>query len=168
MGCTNGPNDPVYPYHTMYDTYHWMATYGDPGFRYHTAMGQYLALLAYHLADDEVLPLDIPNYTAEMRSYYEDLLEVIAGADAQLDTTELSDALAQFEVRAGEIVALTAKATESHDEELIRVVNRKLRDFQRGFTSQGGLPTREFFQHVIFAPGVDTGTYTCLSLNGCT
>ncbi|KAG7001495.1 glutamate carboxypeptidase [Physcia stellaris] len=31
------------------------------------------------------------------------------------------------------------------------------RDFQRGFTSVGGLPEREFYKHVVNAPGIDTG-----------
>lgn len=34
MGAGGGPNDPVYPYHSNYDSYHWMATFGDPGTHY--------------------------------------------------------------------------------------------------------------------------------------
>ena len=39
----------------------------------------------------------------------------------------------------------------------VQLLNAKLRDFQRAFTSQGGLPGREFYRHVVFAPGLDTG-----------
>jgi len=47
------------------------------------------------------------------------------------------------------------------------VQNHKARDFSRGFTSQGGLPTREFYQHTIFAPGRDTG-YAPVTFPGIT
>lgn len=40
MGSGGGPDDPVYHYHSNYDSYHWMATYGDPGFLSHQSMAQ--------------------------------------------------------------------------------------------------------------------------------
>ena len=40
MGSTAGPEDPVYHYHSAYDSYHWMATFGDPGFVTHKSMAQ--------------------------------------------------------------------------------------------------------------------------------
>lgn len=49
MGSDPGPTDAVYHYHSDYDSYHWMATYGDPGFLTHKAMGQYLTLMGRSL-----------------------------------------------------------------------------------------------------------------------
>lgn len=157
MGSSNGPDDPVYHYHSNYDTYHWMSTYGDPGFLVHKAMGQYLTLLAYHLADDELIPYDLPNYHTQVQTYYDELRTAIDDSGEELDTAELADAIAVFKTRTDEVAALQRQATDRADPELLQVVNRKYRDFQRGFTSQGGLPDREFFQHVLFAPGLDTG-----------
>lgn len=134
-----------------------MATYGDPGFRVHTAMGQYLTLLAYHLSTEDLLPFDIPNYAEQMQLYYDELLTVINSTSSQLDTSELLAAIDVFETRAAEVVALQGQAQATGDAALLEVVNRKYKDFSRGFTSQGGLPDREFFQHVLFAPGLDTG-----------
>ena len=45
---------PVYHYHSNYDSYHWMTTYGDPNFRTHKVMGQYLTLLTYNLATQDI------------------------------------------------------------------------------------------------------------------
>src|SRR5438876_8361421 len=45
-------------YHSMYDSYHWMTTFGDPGFREHQAVARLVAALAARLANDDVLPLD--------------------------------------------------------------------------------------------------------------
>ena len=134
-----------------------MSTYGDPGFHYHAAMGQYLSLLAYHLASDEIVPYDLPVYSTALHSYYDELQETINGTNQTLDTSELSAAIAQFETSADEATSLKNQAFSSNDAALKTVINQKFRDFQRGFTSAGGLPDREFFRHVVNAPGLDTG-----------
>ncbi|KAL8967440.1 MAG: hypothetical protein Q9197_005427 [Variospora fuerteventurae] len=157
MGSDQGADDPVYHYHSNYDSYHWMATFGDPGYHYHAAMGQYLTLLAYHLANDEMIPYDLPAYTAALRSYYEELLATIDSTSETVDTEELAAVITQFETSANEAMALMDQAVSTDDAALKTVVNRKFRDFQRGFTSAGGLPDREFYKHVVNAPGIDTG-----------
>lgn len=134
-----------------------MTTYGDPGFHYHAAMGQYLTLLAYHIANDEIIPYDLPVYSTALHSYYDDLQETIKSTNQTLDTSELFAAITEFETSANEATALKNQAVSSNDDALKTVVNQKFRDFQRGFTSAGGLPEREFFKHVVNAPGIDTG-----------
>lgn len=159
MGSDAGPKDPIYHYHSNYDSYHWMTTFGDPGFLTHKNMGQYLSLLAYHLASEDLVPLSPVNYATQMDLYYTELRGVIANATQDVDTSELREAIDTFRGQAQEVVALQKLAVGMGDEALVGVVNGKLRDFQRGFTSQGGLPGREFYQHVVFAPGLDTGEY---------
>lgn len=160
MGSDGGPTDPLYPYHSNYDSYHWMSTYGDPGFHHHEAMGQYLSLLAYNLATAELLPFNLPNYADQMDLYFDELSEVISSSSGNLSVSDLRDAIDTFRIQANEVVQLSEQAVSSNDTELMRVVNHKFRDFQRGFTSQGGLVNREFYQHTIFAPGIDTGEYS--------
>ncbi|KAF6831179.1 glutamate carboxypeptidase-like protein 2 [Colletotrichum plurivorum] len=167
VGSSGGAGDPIWHYHSNYDTYHWMANFGDPGFQVHAAMGQYLALLAFHLADDEVLPVDLPNYASELSAYLEDLSEYVESEGEELDLTELSDAIDIFAARADEVKALERLAVATNDTDLITVVNHKYRDFQRGFISQGGLPDREFYKHVVTAPGLDTG-YAAVLFPGIT
>ncbi|KAF1809800.1 N-acetylated-alpha-linked acidic dipeptidase-like protein 2 [Eremomyces bilateralis CBS 781.70] len=167
VGSDQGAGDPIYHYHSNYDTWHWMTTYGDPGFPVHKAVGQYLSLLAYHLADDEVVPFDLPNYTVELKKYFDAVEKTISSTSGSVDLTELTHAIDEFERRAIEIKALEQKALEGEDADLLLVVNHKYRDFQRGFTSQGGFPEREFYQHVAFAPGLDTG-YAPVTFPGIT
>ena len=157
IGAGGGPNDPVYHYHSNYDSYHWMATFGDPGFHTHKAIGQYLTLLLYHLVSDPSLPLEPAAYTAELKTYLSELNTTIASTNGTLDLTNLTEAISVFENSAQQFNELRAQAISTNDTELLTVVNHKARDFSRGFTSQGGLPGREFFQHLIFAPGLDTG-----------
>ncbi|KAJ3456577.1 hypothetical protein MRS44_016600 [Fusarium solani] len=167
VGSSGGPGDPIWHYHSNYDTYHWMATFGDPGFHVHASQGQYLALIAYHLASDEILPIDTQNYAVELRAYYDDLVEYTEGAGADLDLSELDEAIKHFKKSADEVKALEKIAVERNDEILKKVVNHKYRDFQRGFISQGGLPNREFYKHVVTAPGLDTG-YAAVTFPGIT
>jgi N-acetylated-alpha-linked acidic dipeptidase len=159
MGSEGGPTDPLYPYHSNYDSYHWMATFGDPGFHVHEAMGQYLSLLAYNLATAELIPFNVPNYADQMDIYFDELTEVISSSSSNVSVSELRDAIDTFRTQANEVVELSQLAVSSNDTELLQVVNHKYRDFQRGFTSQGGLANREFYQHTIFAPGIDTGKF---------
>lgn len=135
-----------------------MTAYGDPGFVVHKAMGQFLTLLAYHLADDPIIPFEVPNYTIQLRAYLEELRATVTEAGIELDVEPLAAAIDTFEDSADKIAALAAEATVTGDAVLVDRVNSKYRDFQRGFTSQGGLPDRDFFKHVVFAPGIDTGT----------
>ncbi|KAL8832430.1 MAG: hypothetical protein Q9170_004888 [Blastenia crenularia] len=157
VGTDQGVDDPVYHYHSDYDSYHWMSTYGDPGYHYHAAMGRYLSLLAYHLSTDEIIPYDLPAYTTALRTYYADLLTTINSASTTLDTSSLLAAISTFETSANATMALMQQAIATDDAALKTAVNHKLRDFQRGFTSAGGLPEREFYKHVVNAPGIDTG-----------
>ncbi|KAK0124773.1 hypothetical protein ONS96_008655 [Cadophora gregata f. sp. sojae] len=177
VGSGGGPTDPVWHYHSNYDTYHWMSTFGDPGFHLHSTMGQFLTLLTYHLSSDNLLPLDLPNYGVELQAYYEDLQDVISSSssptnstsssNSTLDTSSLLSAIQTFQARAKEVKDLEQQAILTNNSELITVVNHKYRDFQRGFVSQGGLPTREFYRHVVTSPGLDTG-YAAVTYAGIT
>lgn len=154
LGASAGPEDPVYHYHSNYDTYHWMSTFADPGYAYHKAIGQYVTLLTYHMANDEVLPLQSANYGVEMTSYLEDLQSTLEDAEADIDLSELVSAIEAFNTSASAFAELY---TSDMDEDTVALINTKLRDYQRGFVSNGGMPRREYFRHVVFAPGLDTG-----------
>lgn len=120
-------------------------------------MGQYLSLLIYTLSTAEVIPWNMPVYTEQLRVYYSTLQAVVNGTGKSLDLSRLSSAISTFDTAAQQVASLSVRAQASSDPALIDLVNHKFRDFQRGFVSQGGLPDREFYKHVVNAPGVDTG-----------
>jgi N-acetylated-alpha-linked acidic dipeptidase len=151
LGANRGPEDPVYHYHSNYDTYHWMSTFADPGFAYHKAIGQYVALLTYYMADSEILPLEPTNYGVEMTKYLTTLESTLEDEEADVDLAELISAIEAFNSSAS---ALSALYTDDAD---VTLINTKLRDYQRGFVSNGGMPGRPYFRHTVFAPGLDTG-----------
>lgn len=115
--------------------------------------------MAYNLASSDLIPFDLPNYSTQLEAYFEALGSTIkdAGATGDLDVSPLRNALDTFASAAKDVKAQEQQAQQSADPDLLSLVNHKYRDFQRGFVSQGGLPNREFYKHLIFAPGLDTG-----------
>lgn len=92
MGFKGGPTDPVYQYHSNYDSFHWMETYGDPGFKYHKAMAQLLSVITAELADSAVVPLNATDYADALASYVntiEDKLAHVTG-EAELNIASLA------------------------------------------------------------------------------
>lgn len=141
-----------------------MTTFGDPGFLAHKSMTQFMSLLAYSLADATVIPFNLTNYAVQLDAYYDDLQATINETATTLDTDPLRSAIDDFAQSALELEQQAGDALGADDAAQIDVVNHKYRDFQRGFVSQGGLPGREFFKHLIFAPGADTGEFwLCLN-----
>ncbi|EUC36308.1 hypothetical protein COCCADRAFT_88509 [Bipolaris zeicola 26-R-13] len=159
IGSDGGKTDPIYHYHSNYDSYAWMSRFGDPDFKLHKAIGQWLTLIAYHIADDALIPWDLPNAASILQSYLSELNETIADSElsADLDLAPLGDAIAEFEAQAANIARVAETAVGFQDAVMLGVVNAKYRDFSRGFASSGGLPGRETFKNVISAPGIDNG-----------
>lgn len=159
IGSDAGRTDPVYHYHGHYDSYAWMSRFGDPGFQIHTAMGQWLALIAYHVVDDVLIPWDLPNAGRVLRTLYEDLSDTITEAypDLGMDLSPIEEAITTFDVAAEHITSVAQLALAANDTVLIDVINSKYRDFHKGFASSGGLPGRPTFHNVISAPGLDNG-----------
>lgn len=62
-----------YPAHSSYENFEWMENVGDPGFVYHTLLGQVVALLVLELADRPVMPFDMTAYADKLASWVSDL-----------------------------------------------------------------------------------------------
>ncbi|THC93383.1 hypothetical protein EYZ11_007140 [Aspergillus tanneri] len=67
FGFLTGPGDPVFPYHSMYDTLEYMDKYGDPTWEYHVATAKVWGLLAARLAETPVLSFNVTDYAIAMK-----------------------------------------------------------------------------------------------------
>ncbi|EXL44410.1 hypothetical protein FOCG_13393 [Fusarium oxysporum f. sp. radicis-lycopersici 26381] len=154
-----GPKDTVYAYHTLYDTHRWMTEYADPGFHLHTAMGQFVTLLTYHIADDPLIPFDLTHAGSALRDIFEDLEEKLTDRfpSYNLDLTPLSSAVSSFEEAGKRISTLAKQALALNDTVLLSAVNARYKAFSRGFASEGLLPGRFSFYNIVSAPGLDSG-----------
>src|SRR5271156_1403793 len=53
-------------YHSLYDDFFWMKTFGDPTFAYHATLAKLLGTVALRLDEADVLPFDYPAYAWEI------------------------------------------------------------------------------------------------------
>ncbi|KDR83894.1 hypothetical protein GALMADRAFT_236366 [Galerina marginata CBS 339.88] len=76
-------HDPVYHYHSVFDSERWQEMYADPGFHRHVAVAKHLGLQTLRLASSPLLPFNTTHYAFEVESYL-DKVENIA-SQASLD-----------------------------------------------------------------------------------
>lgn len=150
MGYIADVGDPIYHYHSNYDSYHWMSTYADPTWNHHVAAGQFLGLLALNLAEQPLLPLNVTTYTGSLWWYYSKLEQTVEASNLELKLEPVHHAIKGFEKIAHKLMDFAGRIGGHHghyDYRKLRAINNRLKMFERGFVSQGGLPGREFYKH---------------------
>jgi N-acetylated-alpha-linked acidic dipeptidase len=146
-------------YHSMYDSYHWMNLFGDPGYRIHQATARLVAVLLARLANAPVLPLDYAAFGAELMRFVAPLDSGITKRGWTVSTRALREALARFSEAARGFVA----ARDSARGELrgrARRVNAALMQVERRLTRPEGLTSRPWYRSVQFASDLDNGYAT--------
>jgi N-acetylated-alpha-linked acidic dipeptidase len=154
-------------YHSQYDNLLWMERFGDPGYRYMTAMAEVWGRMGLRLANAEVLPYDFERYARTVGGFIERLAE-LPGAAEHLDLTEARSATAGWESAAGrarETAAgwLSAGRAEAAGGDRLQEFNRHLLEVERRLLIPAGIPGRPWFKHALYAPRY---TYAALSLPG--
>lgn len=198
IGFTGGEGDPVYHYHSNYDSFYWISTFGDPGFHYHAAAAKILGLFTARLAESPVIPLNTTDYAIGLKSY----LGQVESKIQSVSLNQLSDddeQEARFRPTAGpatgslESLAHSFKRLDKAADHLYAVAfdfdanaaflaeeferelpwwkwplklkvylaiiksNTKVKYLDRKFIYSKGLESRNWFKHVVFAPGLWTG-----------
>ncbi|KAF5872082.1 putative pa domain-containing protein [Botrytis fragariae] len=87
-----GGEKAVFHYHSNYDSFYWMDTYGDPGFHYHEAMSKIWALYTAKMVETPVISFNATDYANALQGY-------ISKTEAKLDSI------------------MIGSSTEEHDEE---------------------------------------------------
>jgi len=164
-------NGPVYHYHSNYDSFTWMDKYGDPGFKYHEAIAKIIALLAAKLAEEPIVGFNATDYATGLESYLKRMRETTKAEETMGKDVfwPLEKAIKAFKASA---MVLDKHATELHDKlssptlttsekkslyAKIHAVNGEYKLLERKFLYQPGLDGRNWFKHVVFAPGLWTG-----------
>ncbi|KAK4044484.1 hypothetical protein C8A01DRAFT_42668 [Parachaetomium inaequale] len=102
IGFDSGPGEPVYHYHSNYDSFYWMEKFGDPGFVYHRTMAQVLGLITAQLADLPVISFRAADYAHALDRYVkkvEDKLDEALSLSSEITTASLLDDDVYFELR---------------------------------------------------------------------
>ena len=154
---------PVFPYHSCYDNFEWMDQFGDPGFQYHKTIAQIWALLIIDLADREILPFDFEAYAEAVHGYVDEL-EKVTNSKHYLDFSPLHTAAQEMTANAKQfhewsqswsnIVYGANNGFETNSLAAERIDrNTRMANFETDLLDiDGGLPGREQYKHVIFAP----------------
>lgn len=106
MGFTAGALDSVYHYHSNYDSFHWMATYGDPGFIYHRTMAQVLGLMTAKLADEPLLAFEAATYATELDRYLGKVEDKLIAATTSAPPSAASEPELTDDEKKGAVAAL--------------------------------------------------------------
>lgn len=69
MGFKRSAKDPIYMYHSNYDSFHWMDNFGDPGFKRHEAAAKVVGLMAIETSTELFAPINVVDYANELRKY---------------------------------------------------------------------------------------------------
>lgn len=171
-----GKASAVYHYHSNYDSFKWMARYGDVEFKYHVTMAKLLSLLTVQLTETPILSLNTSEYAAALSTYLEAAKERSVGSSLSSSSnifmpietaiSSLINATINFE-KQSTIIANKIKLIndipwwslqrKTHLYRLARKINRKYRLFEQQFLYAKGLDGRSWFKHTVFAPGKWTG-----------
>ena len=146
-----------------------MEHFGDPTYEYHQNMVRIWGLLALRLSSDTLLPMSPLDYSRELSirvaAMAEDqgcatLPELSAAVSALHETSiNFNRKLHKLQKKLQKHELNIFKHKKKHKKIMKKVVkyNERLAQFERGFIDPVGLPGREWFKHIVYAPGLWTG-----------
>ncbi|KAI0268104.1 hypothetical protein BC834DRAFT_952323 [Gloeopeniophorella convolvens] len=117
-------SDPVYHYHSIYDSERWQEVYADPGFVKHVAVAKNLGLQTLRLSSALVLPFNTTHYAFELGNYLDRVEELAATSSASPNLVPLRAAIKSLQFASLELDVEKVVAE--------RVLKRYLRRWQKG------------------------------------
>ena len=139
-------------YHSIYDSFNWVDRVGDPGYRYHAAMGRYWAVAALRLSECDYVPLDYAAYAQEVQRYLDETEQLARGLGVEVDLKPVRDAAKLWENNGRTALEVARKADEAGDTARVERVHKGLMKVERALLDPEGLVGRPWFKHLIYAP----------------
>ncbi len=140
-------------YHSAFDDFAWYTQNADPHFFYLQQMARVLGLEAIRMADADVLPYNYVTYARDISAYI-DAAKHSAADDGlgSLDFASAEAAASRFITAAQRVYALQSAPSGN-----LAGLNLALRQTETALLSDAGLPSRPWYRHTIYAPGMFTG-----------
>jgi N-acetylated-alpha-linked acidic dipeptidase len=156
-----GGDSPGGIYHSVYDSYYWFTHFADGDFTYSAALSRVTGTALLRLADADVLPFEFKGTAAALRQYVDEITKM-PGISGQVDLAPLRSAIAKLDSAADayeKVLAHLDRLDSSHTDSRSRLatLNETLYRTERAFRHEAGLPRREWFKHLVYAPGLYTG-----------
>lgn len=149
-------------YHSNYDTFAWYTKFSDGDFTHGAALSRVIGTALLRLADADVLPFEFTGTAETLTTYVDEVEKLAVDATHALDFTplrasleKLQNAAAAYEKALARLPRIEPGASAAR----IRLgeLNRVLYSSERAFRHDPGLPRREWFKHLAYAPGFYTG-----------
>ena len=161
----------LYPvYHTSAETFEWLTKFIDPEFKIHLAVAKLGGIFLMRLADTPLLPMNsVSNYTSILVKSL-NLLQKIFPKELQswnISLKYLKKTIANFGVAAKQFEDCLTKYQDEVNPIKLRILNDQIRQIEKSFLYPNGLPGRNEFKHLIFAPSIHN-TYTTAPYPGVT
>jgi N-acetylated-alpha-linked acidic dipeptidase len=147
-------------YHSAYDSFHWYTTFSDGDFRHSAALSRVIGTTLLRLADADILPFEFGGTASTLDRYLAELQKLATDARAELDLQPLRKAIEQLRDRAARYEKALDRVRERSGPpaaDALIELNRTLYRSERAFRHEAGLPRREWFKHLAYAPGFYTG-----------
>jgi len=167
----------AFPYHSCYETYEWMAKFGDPEFHYHKILAEIWVLLILEMSQELIIPFSLIDYATAMGRYVKDLHSYAEtkGMSDTFDLSPLYDAVRSLQTSAqaldewenwwfGQVFGSGGLETNAlafqrieHNARLIEFETNLLDLPRPGNEGPFGIPGRDQFKHVVFGPQLWSG-----------
>ncbi|KAK6201652.1 uncharacterized protein RJT21DRAFT_120715 [Scheffersomyces amazonensis] len=77
LGFGQGKGDPIYHYHSNYDSYYWISQFADKDFVYHNLAAKYLSLIIFKLSEHEIIDFKLKDYSKDLLTYYKQVIDLV-------------------------------------------------------------------------------------------
>jgi N-acetylated-alpha-linked acidic dipeptidase len=182
-----GGEDSSGQYHSIYDDFYFYTHFEDTDFAYGRVLAQTAGTMVMRLADAAILPFKFTNFADTIHTYVSEIKELDADqrAHAKELNSEIDDGVYQATADPKQKTIpppkepvppyLNFAPLDNADDELTRAseayekafqasgsqapagLNAKLIQSERLLTDPSGLPSRPWFENLVYAPGLYTG-----------
>ena len=147
-------------YHSVYDSFYWYTHFSDGDFVHSAALSRVIGTAILRLADADVLPFEFRGTATTLRGYVDEIAKM-PGVDGRLDLAPLRSAIERLDSRAADydraLRRIDRLNTSSDARGTLARVNEALYRTERSFRHDAGLPRRDWYKHLAYAPGFYTG-----------
>jgi N-acetylated-alpha-linked acidic dipeptidase len=145
-------------YHSAYDNTRSIEETVDPGYLSQAAAAEVSGLMAVRLANAPVIPMRYSDYARDTLRLLADLApdapEGTSVAEASEQAREWLNATQSLEARGAELRRGGVQPAERDD---VAAVNDAILAQEEALTQPEGIPSRPWFKHQVWAPGLTTG-----------
>lgn len=125
-GFTSTLSDPVYHYHSVFDSQRWQELYADPGFLRHVAIAKFLGLQTLRLVDSIILPFNTTHYAVQLGAYLDHVEQIALAASLDVDFSDLRESIDSLYAASQSLDEEKFKAEHEIKRFIRRIVRRRL------------------------------------------